>query len=209
MKEMKRVLSLVLCLMMLVTMMPVTALTAFAAEGTPTVVIAGSDYQASSSATTMQNIMNQIKEDYSSVYGILMGGDYDAGDVYTNASHLTAVDTTISSVYPGIADEYRIMIQGNHETYGNLSPSTNDLLDATRGTPLERVVHVNILRSMTPITMASMPSTMRTLTALPAVWSPTWTARTAIPSLSSSCPTSPCIRRAAATMMRLSICSMC
>ena len=131
MKKMKRVLSAILCLTMLVGLIPGNALTAMAAEGTPTVVIAGSDYQKSNSGTTMQNIMNKIKETHSSVYGILMGGDYDAGDVYPNSSHLTAVNTTINAVYSGIADENRIFIQGNHETYGNLSPSNNDLLDAT------------------------------------------------------------------------------
>ena len=130
MKETKRILSFVLCLVMVLGLFPAGILTASAAEGS-VVVIAGSDYQASNSGTTMTNIMNQIQGTYSSVYGILMGGDYDAGDVNPSASHLTAVDNTISAVYPDIADENRIMIQGNHETYGNLSPSSNSLLDAT------------------------------------------------------------------------------
>ena len=95
------------------------------------VVVAGSDYQKSTSGTTMSNIATQIKEDYASPYGILMGGDYDAGDGYPNSSHLTAVDNTIASAFPTIAEANRIMIQGNHETYGSLSPSKNSLLDAT------------------------------------------------------------------------------
>ena len=128
MKEMKRILSLVLCLVMLVSMIPGTALTAFAAEGTPVVVVSGSDYQASTSGTTMADIAKKIN---ASPVGILMGGDYDAGTVYPDASHLTAVDNTIASAFPSIAEENRIMIQGNHETYGNLSPDTNELLDDT------------------------------------------------------------------------------
>lgn len=128
MKEMKRILSLVLCFVMLVSMIPGTALEAFAAEGTPVVVVSGSDYQKSNSGNTMANIAKKIN---ASPFGILMGGDYDAGTLTPNASHLTAVDNTIANVFPSIEEENRIMIQGNHETYGSLSPSNNSLLDAT------------------------------------------------------------------------------
>ena len=131
MKKMKSVLSFVLCLVMLVSLLPGTALEAFAAEETPTIVIAGSDYQRATSGTTMQSIGNQIKKNYDSVYGILMGGDYDAGTGYTKDKHLTDVNKTIASVFPSITEANRIMIQGNHEDFGKLSPSTNDLLDAT------------------------------------------------------------------------------
>ena len=130
MQRFNKAVALLLCMVMLIGLVPVSVLVADAA-GNPTIVVAGSDYQASNSGTTMTNIGTQIKKDYASPFGILMGGDYDAGSVYPNASHLTAVDNTISAVYPDIADENRIMIQGNHETLGSLSPSNNSLLDAT------------------------------------------------------------------------------
>lgn len=100
--------------------------TGYAGDGV--IVIAASDYQRSDSGTIMTNIMNQIKEDYSTVYGVLMGGDYDAGRVNTTVSHIENVDNTISGVFPEIASENRVYIQGNHENHAGLKPDGSNLM---------------------------------------------------------------------------------
>lgn len=100
--------------------------TGYAGDGV--IVIAASDYQRSDSGTIMTNIMNQIKEDYSTVYGVLMGGDYDAGRVNTTVSHIQNVDNTISGVFPEIDSKNRVYIQGNHENYASLKPDGTNLM---------------------------------------------------------------------------------
>lgn len=112
-------------------MMPATAWNAFAADNDPTVVIAGSDYQASGASGTMQKIMNQIKNKYNTAYGALLGGDYDGGDAKTTAADIEAVDADIDAVFPGIAAEHRIYLQGNHESWSGLNPSSSNLMNET------------------------------------------------------------------------------
>ena len=99
-------------------------------DGDSVVVISGSDYQASDSSTIMTNLMNKIKEDYPTVHGILMGGDYSAG--YTTANDIVNVNSVISGVYPDIASDNRVFVQGNHDgkSMGRLTPS-NSLLSTT------------------------------------------------------------------------------
>ena len=74
MQRFNKAVALLLCMVMLIGFVPVSVLVADAA-GNPTIVVAGSDYQASNSGTTMTNIGTQIKKDYASPFGILMGGD--------------------------------------------------------------------------------------------------------------------------------------
>lgn len=100
--------------------------TGYAGDGV--IVIAASDYQRSDSGTIMTSIMNQIKEDYRTVYGVLMGGDYDAGSVNTTVSHIENVDNTISGVFPEIASQNRVYIQGNHENFAGLKPDGTNLM---------------------------------------------------------------------------------
>lgn len=125
--NMRRFCSLVMALIIVVGLVPVTT---NAAEDT-VVVIAASDYQLSNSGTIMTNIMNQIKEDYGTVYGALMGGDYDAGSISTKASHIEAVDDVIDSVFPEITSDKRIYIQGNHENYAGLKVDGTNLMNYT------------------------------------------------------------------------------
>lgn len=125
--KIKKLLSLMLVLVMVVGFVPVDA----HAATDSVVVIAASDYQLSNSGTIMTNIMNHIKDDYGTAYGVLMGGDYDAGSVSTKASHIEAVDDTISGVFPEIADDNRIYIQGNHENYAGLKVDGTNLMDST------------------------------------------------------------------------------
>ena len=121
----RKLLSAILVLVMLISILPVSA---FAANDS-VVVIAASDYQLSNSGTIMTNIMNHIKNDFGTAYGALLGGDYDAGSVSTKASHIQAVDDVISGVFPEIASENRIYIQGNHENYAGLKVDGTNLMD--------------------------------------------------------------------------------
>ena len=124
-KNMRRICSLVLAAILLISMLPVSAM---AAEES-IVVIAASDYQLSNSGTIMTNIMNQIKEDYGTPYAALLGGDYDAGSISTKASHIEAVDDVIDSVFPDTGT--RIYIQGNHENYAGLKVDGTNLMNYT------------------------------------------------------------------------------
>ena len=127
-KTMRRVFSLFVALVLMIGLLPTGAM----AAGESVVVIAASDYQLSNSGTIMTNIMNQIKNDYGSAYGALLGGDYDAGSVSTKASHIEAVDDTISGVFPEMDANNRVYIQGNHENYAGLKPSSSNLLTTER-----------------------------------------------------------------------------
>lgn len=123
-RTMRRFCSLLVAVILIFGMLP---LNTKAAEES-VVVIAGSDYQLSNSGTIMTNIMNRIKNDYGSAYGVLMGGDYDAGSVNTTATHIQNVDNTISGVFPEIDADNRVYIQGNHENYAGLKPSSSNLM---------------------------------------------------------------------------------
>ena len=128
MKKMKSVLSFVLCLVMLVSLLPGTALEAFAAKETPTIVIAGSDYQNSGSApkTNVENILAQIKEDYSAAHGFLFGGDYS--QIINNSSSTTSGIKELKGVVQGVYDTgmEEVYVQGNHDASVNDLTATGD-----------------------------------------------------------------------------------
>ena len=156
---MKRFLALTMVIVLFAGLLP---LSATAAEDS-VVVIAGSDYQLSNSGTIMTNIMNHIKDDYGSAYGVLMGGDYDAGSVNTKASHIEAVDDTISGVFPEIDADNRVYIQGNHENYAGLKPSSSNLMttEHVRDTEYYGVYAIN--HDDFPWTTSSNPSPSESL----------------------------------------------
>jgi hypothetical protein len=126
MKEMKRLLAIILAVVMLVGIVPVSA---FAAQGDPVVVIAGSDYQSSSSATYMKNIVAQMG--YSSIDGVLMGGDYNGGGTtWTTANLVATVDAALTTAGVSTSAD-RIFVQGNHDY--QLSPSSSSNLLSAEG----------------------------------------------------------------------------
>ena len=97
--------------------------------GESVVVIAGSDYQSSSSASYMKNIVAQMGFD--TIDGVLMGGDYNGGStVYSSNTEVKAVDTALTNAGVSTSAE-RIYVQGNHDT--NLSPSDSSNLLSTEG----------------------------------------------------------------------------
>ncbi len=158
-KNLKRFCSLILAFIMVLGVMPVGAM---AAEDS-IVVIAASDYQLSNSGTIMTNAMNQVKADYGTAYGVLMGGDYDAGNVNTTVTHIKNVDNTISGVFPEIASENRVYLQGNHENYAGLKPSSSNLLttEHVRDTAYYGVYAIN--HDDFPWTMSSNPAPSESL----------------------------------------------
>ena len=109
------------------------------ADGTPTVVIAGSDYQntngglfSSGASTDAYAIMSQIKEDYTSAYGFLFGGDYYAHNTNTTTESTNGKNQLkgeiVDVLYPDMADDTQVYIQGNHDadsltTNGTLATS--------------------------------------------------------------------------------------
>ena len=119
MKEMKRLLAIILAVVMLVGIVPVSA---FAAEGDPVVVIAGSDYQQSGSTTPKNNatsILNRIEQDYAKesgvVKGFLFGGDYSQSinSSSTTTSGINELKGVVQGVYgTGLNEVY---VQGNHD----------------------------------------------------------------------------------------------
>ena len=128
MQRFNKAVALLLCMVMMIGFMPVSAIAADAA-GNPTIVIAGSDFQNSGGDTaggkTVTSIMNQMG--YSSVDGVLFGGDYSYS--MSTSSNLTNLDGYLDDYCATAAN--RIYIQGNHDT--NLSPSDSSNLLATEG----------------------------------------------------------------------------
>ncbi len=125
-----RLLSFLLCLTLVVGVLPATVLRdAFevnAAEQDSTIVIAASDYQASSDAAgtaVIQKILSQMG--YSKVDGVLFAGDYSV-----NTSSTT---TNIANLEKAFTDKLTIandlvLVQGNHDddsfvSNGSLSAS--------------------------------------------------------------------------------------
>ena len=80
------------------------------------VVIAGSDMQAG--ADTMNPILNQVKKNHASAYGVLMAGDYSSGS--SSNSDMTSMDNAFATAYPDMSANNRIYIRGNHDS-GNSS----------------------------------------------------------------------------------------
>ncbi len=125
MKEIKRILSFVLCLVMVLGLFPAGILTASAA-GESIVVIAGSDYQQNGTApsTNVANILAQIVEDYPTADGFLFGGDYtqSVNDTSATKSGKEELQNVVQGVYGTGMDE--IYVQGNHDPNASTTDGT-------------------------------------------------------------------------------------
>ena len=124
MKELKRILSLVLCFVMLVSIIPTFTFQANAAEKTTTYVLAGGDFQEAGdhtgSAENVRNILAQISQKYDTMDGMLFVGDYDCethenDDNGQTAAGITALMGAVQDSYPNINDANSILVQGNHD----------------------------------------------------------------------------------------------
>ncbi len=119
MKNAKRFLSLLLCLVMLVGLLPAGVLQATAAESETIYVLAGSDFQPTDSNTAtgqalVSAILDKIEAKYTSFDGFLFGGDYNYD--YDEAGSIAgkqALQKTVQSYFGTEMDE--VYIQGNHD----------------------------------------------------------------------------------------------
>ncbi len=123
MKEMKRVLALLLCFVMLVGLVPVSALNVWAAEGEePIYVLAGGDFQEAgdhaNSAANVKNILTQITQKYDTMDGFLFIGDYDCethDSATETANGIAALMGAVQTSYSNIVDSNSVLVQGNHD----------------------------------------------------------------------------------------------
>ncbi len=111
----KKLLALLLALIMILSLLPTSVL---ATGSEPTVVIAGSDFQAkgghAAGATIVNGVIDQIKADgYTKLDGFLFAGDYSVGA--TKAADVTYLKDTILAAYPELTDDTMVLIQGNHD----------------------------------------------------------------------------------------------
>ncbi|MBR4863368.1 MAG: VWA domain-containing protein [Oscillospiraceae bacterium] len=126
----KRILSMLLCVVMVLSMLPVTALPASAAEET-TYVLAASDFQPKNGYTegvsTVNSILNQITPNYATMDGFLFCGDYDV-NYASSATGKQQLQNTVKSAYPGISHE--VYGEGNHDDNGDGSWNASGANDA-------------------------------------------------------------------------------
>ncbi|MBQ8524626.1 MAG: hypothetical protein IJ457_08395 [Clostridia bacterium] len=133
-----KLLSLFLTLCMLVGIVPMWLFAGVAAaEGDTIYVLAGGDFQAGDngkedhyySRINMGNILDKIKENYSSMNGFIFVGDYD-GDSHNDSNAnagVVAMMEEVSERFGTLNHDNSYLIEGNHET-GNVSG-----IDATGG----------------------------------------------------------------------------
>lgn len=122
----KRALSLVLVLCMLIGVVPMGIIAAAAEVTEPIYVLAGGDFQAGDngkedhyySRINMGNILDKIKETYSTMNGFIFVGDYD-GDSHNDSNATTGIAAMMEEVterFPTLNHANSILMQGNHES---------------------------------------------------------------------------------------------
>lgn len=137
MKNYKRTVSLLLCLIMLLSAVGITNLIPRAkASGTTYTVVACSDFQNpngdSPGQTTVNNILAQIKQDYPTADGLLCCGDYNYSSTSStslSSSGLAAIKSTIKSNYSNLTDDDIVLIQGNHDPAATTGLATSGAHD--------------------------------------------------------------------------------
>ena len=121
MKEMKRFLSFVLCLVMVLGLVPAGAITAKAA-GDTIYILAGGDFQEAgdhaNSAANVTNILAQVSQKYTTMDGFLFIGDYDCethDSATETANGITALMGAVQGSYSNLNDANSVLAQGNHD----------------------------------------------------------------------------------------------
>ncbi|MDY6095327.1 MAG: hypothetical protein SPI26_03730, partial [Oscillospiraceae bacterium] len=114
----QRLIALLLCLVMMLSLLP-TSVLATGSEENSTVVIAGSDFQNpngnEAGAQTVTNILTQMqKAGHTKADGFLCCGDYDYEYVETEAG-ITALKNAVTGTYNTLADDRMVFVQGNHD----------------------------------------------------------------------------------------------
>lgn len=127
----KRLLSMLLALAIIIGLGPVADISgwftkASAAEGETIYVLAGGDFQAGDngqadhyySRINMGNILDKIKEKYSTMNGFIFVGDYD-GDSHNDSNAnagVAAMMQEVSERFNTLNHDNSYLIEGNHET---------------------------------------------------------------------------------------------
>ena len=138
MKNIKRGITLLLCIVMVLSLLPASITNVFAA-GDTIYVLAGGDFQeGNSDGTTLhvnssenvRNILTQIYDaGYTHMDGMLFVGDYDGTD-HNNADKvangINSLMSTVQERYSNINDANSILVQGNHD-------NMDSRIDATGG----------------------------------------------------------------------------
>lgn len=127
----QRLIALLLCLVMVLTMGILPGDVDAAETSTTTTVIAGSDFQArngnAAGATIVNGVIDQIKADgYTKLDGFLFAGDYSVGA--TKAADVTYLKDTILAAYPELTDDTMVLIQGNHDNASEYNGAEDGLV---------------------------------------------------------------------------------
>ena len=154
MKEMKRILSLVLCLAMLVGMLPMFALKAEAAETPVDALVVFSDLHVGTSGTSssakktlLQNVLSKIHEENIPVSSVASAGDMYSSNERTVEGNAAQITDWVDDVFnvpvnyvwtdhdraaTDIAKESRLVYSGNYYVYllSMADLSTNDRYSA-------------------------------------------------------------------------------
>ncbi len=154
MKQVKKWISMLLVLTMIVGLLPASALAAelaeLATDEKPTIVFAASDFQHpnsdgkddgsgkqdgnAESKKTLSAIIAAMKEDgYTNVDGLLFAGDYDYDTIAISQANKDATEAGINSIKEVLADQswtpaQEVYIQGNHDAPYKNHTHASDLL---------------------------------------------------------------------------------
>ena len=128
----KKIIALVMCFTMLLSVLPMVGVNADDDEVT---ILAASDFQAnsgnSSSMSNMKSILTQVKADGTkSVDGFFFCGDYDVdtyGDIPSTKDGIKYLKLALSGM---VSDKNMVLVQGNHDapagSVDGISPSGNN-----------------------------------------------------------------------------------
>ena len=152
MKEMKRFISMVLCLVMILGMLPLGALRVNAAETVPLdALVVMSDLHIGTNKTDkkalVENVLGAIKKDYPTVSSVNSSGDMFSSNEDTKSGNASEVDGYIYQVYPGVDTNY---VWTDHDRAATDIPMESRLvygagLDGTYGTKDDDNYYVYLL----------------------------------------------------------------
>ena len=134
----KKLLALLLALVMILSLLPTSVL---ATGSEPTVVIAGSDFQAkgghTAGAQTVTSILTNMQNaGYAEADGFLFCGDYDYSTVNNQArteAGITALKNAVTGTYSTLADDRMVFVQGNHDAAGSTGYASAGLFEIPQG----------------------------------------------------------------------------
>ena len=132
----KKLLALLLALVMILSLLPTSVL---ATGSEPTVVIAGSDFQArgghTAGAQTVTSILTNMQNaGYAEADGFLFCGDYDydtVGSASSTEAGITALKNAVTDTYSTLTNDRMVLVEGNHDAAAASGLATSGAHDAT------------------------------------------------------------------------------